>query len=249
MKRLHWPSVAVAWMSLGLLLAMALAAQVQGQEADASGPFDLVGIVVDDAGRPLVGAFVSLEDSDWGSISTDAGRFEIPSVTPGTVSLEVELLGYETLHWTGSVRESRPLSLTLAPRPIVLEGLNVVTSRFESRRKATGASVRWFDRADLVTSVSNDVIDFVATRAGLSRTTCRSVWDDECFMVRGRAVAPEVWIDEAPVVGGMDYLRTVRPYELYMVEVYAGGRQIRAYTPRFMERAAKTRLQPIAFVF
>ena len=62
-------------------------------------------------------------------------------------------------------------------------------------------------------------------------------------------MAPEVWIDEAPVVGGMDYLRTVRPYELYMVEVYAGGRQIRAYTPRFMERAAKTRLQPIAFVF
>jgi hypothetical protein len=34
-----------------------------------------------------------------------------------------------------------------------------------------------------------------------------------------------------------------------MVEVYGSGRAIRAYTPRFMERAAEYRLQPMPFVY
>lgn len=250
MRRMHWPTVAAAWLSLGLLLAMTLAAApAPAQERGADGPFALTGTVVDDAGRPLLGAFVSIEDSEWGSLTGESGRFELPDVTAGTVSITVELLGYETLRWTGAVRADTPLTLTLAPRPILLEGLEVVTNRFESRRKAAATSVRWFDRSDLATSVEYDVLDFVASRAGLSRVPCRGTWTTECFMVRGRPVAPTVWIDEAPMIGGMDYLRTFRPHELYMVEVYAGGRQIRAYTPQFMEQAAKVRLQPIAFVF
>lgn len=250
MRRLHWPTVAAAWLSLGLLLAMALsAAQGAAQDVDDRAPFDLVGTVLDEAGEPLVGAFVSFEGSEWGSLTNRSGRFELPSVTPGEVTLEAELLGYETLQWTATVRAGAPVTLTLSPRPILLEGLTVVTNRFESRRKAAGFSVRAFDRDDLATSMAPDILEFVATRAALSRVSCRGTWTTECFMVRGRAVAPSVWIDEAPVVGGMDYLRTFRPHELYMVEVYAGGRQIRAYTPRFMERAARIRLNPIAYVF
>jgi len=33
------------------------------------------------------------------------------------------------------------------------------------------------------------------------------------------------------------------------VEVYAGGAHIRVYTNGFLERAARTRLLPVAFVF
>ena len=51
------------------------------------------------------------------------------------------------------------------------------------------------------------------------------------------------------MVGGMEYLSVIPPHELYLVEVYASGRHIRAYTNHFMERAAKTRLRPMAFVF
>jgi len=35
------------------------------------------------------------------------------------------------------------------------------------------------------------------------------------------------------------------PHELYMVEVFQGGRHIRAYTHHFMERAAEQRLMPM----
>jgi hypothetical protein len=47
----------------------------------------------------------------------------------------------------------------------------------------------------------------------------------------------------------MDYLAAIAPHELHMVEVFGQGRHIRAYTTRFMERAAKTRLQPVAVLF
>ncbi len=78
---------------------------------------------------------------------------------------------------------------------------------------------------------------------------CRGRWSSNCLIVRGRAIEPSVWIDEAPVIGGLDYLNVMRPYELYMVEVYGGGRQIRAYTTQFMARAATTRLQPFAILY
>ena len=58
-----------------------------------------------------------------------------------------------------------------------------------------------------------------------------------------------MFIDEAQVLGGLEYLDSFAPHELYMVEIFGNGRHIRAYTPRFMERAAKQRLNPIALLF
>ncbi len=37
------------------------------------------------------------------------------------------------------------------------------------------------------------------------------VWSTECLLVRGRATEPSVRVDEAPVIGGLDYLRTIPP--------------------------------------
>jgi hypothetical protein len=238
---------------VGVVLTALLARDALAQEgglatADERAPFALVGTLTDASGQPLVGAFVSLADSEWGSLTNEAGRFRLPNVTPGEVSLSAELIGYETLVWSGRVSHDAPLTLTLESKPILLEGLNVVTDRFETRRRGTATSVRWFDRSALATSPQDNALDFLATR-GLTRTPCRGVWSSECFIVRGRATEPVVWVDEAPVIGGMDYLRGIPPHELYMVEVYASGRHIRAYTSHFMERAAKIRIRPAALLF
>ena len=197
------------------LAVMAVAMMARSAFAqDTVDPFDLTGTVVDERGQPLVGAFVSLSGSDWGSLTNEQGRFRIPDLYPGRVELTAEQLGYATLQWTGEVTEqSGPLTLQMEAQAVVLEGLTVVTDRFRSRRNATATTVRSFDRDRLATSPQPTVIDFV------------------------------------PVIGGMDYLASFRPHELYMVEVYARGRHIRAYTPQFMERAAKQRLRPIALLF
>jgi hypothetical protein len=239
--------------AVGIALAIAALALLVGQARaqDIAQPFDLRGTVVDaENGAPLVGAWVSLTGSEWGSISDDAGRFRIPDLYEGPVSLTVEQLGYETLEWSGEVTSaSSPLALRVRPQPVLLEGLQVVTDRFRSRRNAVATSVRSFDASDLTTSPQRTALEFVSQRALFGVVPCRGRWSTTCVRARGRVVEPTVYVDEAPIVAGLDYLDSMAPWELYMIEVYAGGRHIRAYTPQFMERAAKQRLNPIALFF
>jgi hypothetical protein len=236
------------WVAAVLAIAL-LARDGFAQEVRAVQPFDLVGTLSDEGGRPLVGAFVSLADSEWGSLTDETGRFRIPDVTPGVVTVRAELLGYEALEWQGAVEGGSALALTMSAKPILLEGLTVVTDRFESRRRSVATSVRWFDHDALATSPQPTALDFVKTRAGLFSVSCNGRWTSRCFMVRGRPTEPRVYVDEMPVFGGMEYLESMAPHELYMVEVYGSGRAIRAYTPRFMERAAEYRLMPMPFVY
>lgn len=237
-------------LALALVAVALMARSALGQERMSAGPFDLTGVVVDDRGEPLVGAFVALEGSDWGSLTDARGRFVLPDMAAGRIALTAEQLGYATLHWEGEVTgDSGPLMLRLEAQPVLLEGLHVVTDRFQSRRNAVATSVNLFDRSDLVSSTQPTVVDFVRARAGIVGTPCRGFSHSSlCFWSRGQVVEPRVYIDEMPVIGGLDYLESFRPHELYMVEVYARGRHIRAYTTQFMERAAKTRLMPLALL-
>ena len=192
---------------------------------------------------------MSFGDSDWGSLTDENGRFRIPGVLPGPVTLEVEQLGYETLEREGVVQKGDPLRFRMEAQPILLEGLTVVTDRFETRRRGTATSVRSYGRSDLATTPQETALDFIRARAGLSPVRCNGAWTNQCLRVRGRVTEPVVWVDETPVIGGIEYLEAMRPHELYLVEVYASGRHIRAYTNGFMERAAKQRLHPIALLF
>ncbi len=227
-----------------------LAISALAQEATEVEAFEAHGFVYGEKGEPLVGAFVSLTGSDWGSITNRAGRFRLPDMDPGTTSLTVEQLGYETLEWRGHLdRTTGAVELRMTARPVLLEGLTVVTDRFRGRRNATATSVRAFEREDLVTGAFEDVVQFVQARVGLSPAYCPpTAFSSICYRSRGRAFSPVVYVDEMPVIGGMDYLASVRPHELYMVEVYARGRHIRAYTHQFMERAARGRLQPVTII-
>ena len=238
---------------LGLLLAIVALALLarDGMAQQVAEPFELVGTVVDaDNGQALTGAWVSLVGSEWGSVTDDRGRFRIPDMDGGPLALSVEQLGYETLMWEGEAAEGDGLlELELTPQPLVLQGLQVVTDRFRSRRNAIATSVFAYDLNDLTTTAQRTALDFISLRAGSASVSCAGRRGDTCLIVRGRVVEPVVYIDEAPFLGGLDYLDSLAPYELYMIEIFGGGRHIRAYTPRFMERAAKQRLQPIALSF
>ena len=62
---------------------------------------------------------------------------------------------------------------------------------------------------------------------------------------RGSYVNPTVFLDEFRLIGGWAELELLPISHLYMIEVYGRGTHIRAYTHRFMERAARTRLAPL----
>lgn len=229
------------------LLLATRGARAQQQPA----PFELLGTVVDaDQGQPVVGAWIGLAGSEWGSVSGDGGRFRISGVTAGPLSLTVEALGYETLRWEGEVRAGvQPLALELSPDPFLIEGLRVVSDRFRARRNAVATSVFAYDAADLASTAQRTALELVEMRSGAAAVPCAGRRGGTCLFLRGRAVEPTVYLDEVPVLGGLEYLDTFAPHELHMIEVFAGGRHIRAYTPRFMERAAKQRLSPIALLF
>ena len=242
-------TIAVA--ALVLLARVGHAQDVPAEQPEAARAFDLVGTVVDDSnGSLLVGAWVSVTGSEWGSVTDDRGRFRIPNLSDGPIALTVEQLGYETLEWQGPVSaDVGPLELRATPQPVLLEGLRVVTDRFRSRRNAVATTVRAYDAADLTTTAQQTALEFVTLRTGTRAVACNGRYGGLCMYVRGRAVEPVVYIDESPVVGGLEYLESFAPWELYMIEVYGGGRHVRAYTPMFMERAAKRRLNPIPLFF
>lgn len=235
-------------LAMVVLAAAGLAGGV-GAQTPAEGKSQAVGTVTDEAGRPLVGAFVALEGSDWGTLTGEAGRFVLPVDHPDRVTLTAELIGYEKLVWRGRIEEGRELALTMTSRPILLEGLTVVADRLESRRRSTPVAVRWLGQEALATAAQENALEFVVARGGVTRVPCRGMWGNECVLARGSVVEPSVWVDESPFPGGFEYLRTLQPHELYLVEIYAGGRHIRAYTNRYMERAAELRALPMALLF
>jgi hypothetical protein len=234
------------------IAALALLARVGStQERDDSGvveELDVFGQVVDAAsGERLVGAWVGITGTDWGSISNAEGRFRIPDLQPGPLSLTVEQLGYETREWRGEVTPDNELLLVeLQPRPVILEGLEVVTDRFRSRRMAATTRVVAYDASDLTRATERNALEYVRYRTS-GIVSCNGRRGNSCVLVRGRSVEPVVYLDEAPLLGGLEYLETLQPWELHMIEVYGGGSHIRAYTPRFMERAAESRLLPLPF--
>lgn len=204
----------------------------------------ILGVVIDDAtGQPLANTLVSIEASEWASLTTEDGRFLLCGVGEGTHVVTAEQLGYATLKaYVETSREGDLNVVRMRPDPILLEGLEVVTDRFERRRKAAATTVRAFDQEDLARSGYWTAAEFVASRAGVFTTICEG--GTTCVVRRGRKVNPTVYLDEFPLIGGWFQLETLPTSQLYMIEVFSRGAHIRAYTHGFMERAAKVRLAP-----
>jgi hypothetical protein len=239
-------------MRVSILLALVLAVGVGGVRAQEQEENVLAGRVIDaTTGTPLVGAFVHLEGEDWGVLTGEEGTFRLPGVREGVLPVVVEQLGYgKEVHTARFGADSPPVLLALDPDPVLLEGIQVVTDRFERRRKALAVPSLAFDREDLVTSPAFNLLDFVAARTLLRPVRCGSLsFDGICAHVRGSLRPVSVYVDEAPVLGGLDYLEMMDPHEVQRVEVYRSGAHIRIYTQAFMERAGKIRLTPVAVLW
>lgn len=230
----------MAWVLVGALLA---ATSVVGAQEMEEKELALVGKVVDGTtGRPLLGAFVHLEGEDWGVVSDPDGLFRLPGVSAsGTLSIGVEQLGYVDLLETLAFPEEGEMAiLALTPDPILLEGLQVVLDRFERRRRAHAFSTQVLDREDLVTTPHVDLVDLIQSRSFLNPAHCPPGYVESlCAVVRGRVRPVSVYVDEMPMLGGLDFLSMVQPQELHLVEVYYSQGHVRVYTEGFMERTGR----------
>lgn len=220
------------------LLALAVAAPSAFAQGAA-----ISGRVVDAAsGRPLTGVRVHVESLDRRTVTDTTGHFTIAQVEPGLYAVMIRHLGYgERREDMIAAEGQEQATIQLAADPVVLEAINVQVNRFDRRRNALPFRVQTFRRAEFENAADRNARDAVLQRTGL--TPCGGT-DRECVRVRGRNTRIMLYIDERPAVGGLGELETVDPTEIYMVESYGGGAQVRVYTVTFMERAARSRLIP-----
>lgn len=212
----------------------------------------LAGTVVDHvSGEPIRHAEVYLPVRNIGFLTTEDGGFDIPDLPLGEHTVQVRRLGYRTASMQVEVTDPpHLLQLRMAPEPVVLEGLEIISDRFERRRRATPLSTRVFEVGDLLTSPATTMRDFLAGQAMVPIHPCplESLAFD-CVRVRGQLRSPAVYLDEMPLLGGLDALAGWSPQEFQLVEIYGRGRHIRVYTQHFLERAARTRLAPVPIWF
>ena len=237
--------------SLAALCALAVVASPAGAQQKPvckDGEARIVGVIVDsETDSPLAGAYVSVNASEWGSLTTDDGRFLLCEIPAGTHLVTVERLGYVTLESRVEADPSGdPVALQMHPDPVLLEGLEIVSDRFERRRRAVATTVRTYDEEDLASSVYWSAADFVDSSTGIMTAPCGIT---RCVYSRGRMISPTVYLDEFPLVGGWVELESIPTSQLFMVEVYGWGRHIRAYSHGFMKRAANVRLAPMPLWF
>jgi hypothetical protein len=225
------------------LAAFAFAFDVDAQTVAGDEPVvDLVGQVVDGGtGRAVVGAAVSVSETERFDITDDEGRFAL-SVPLGSVTLVVEQIGYAELRKSVTAdAESGPIRLELAPRPVVLEGLHVMIDRLAARRLATAMSVQTLGADELV-HAGSDLFEALRYGSGMMVVRCPTEAEiaDGCVYRHGSTTRPSVYIDEVPAEGGLYELAVYSPAEVYAVEVYGTGAQVRVYTRLFMDKIARS---------
>lgn len=236
---------------LALFAAAGVAAPVSAQQpaAPASGQA-VIGTVVDAAsGRPLPYALVGLENTIIRVLTDSTGAFVLSGVPTGVHNITASQLGYSQMTLPVAVAAgAEPVEFKLFPDPIAIEGIRVMGDRFRGRRNSLAVAATGFERERLLMSPTANVMDFLEQEGRLVAAECPGRQPIRaCFSRRGQVVQPQVFLDEAPLVGGLTQLAGYNPRDFALVEVIDQGMMIRAYTPMFMERLAKNprALEPI----
>lgn len=202
-----------------------------------------------DTFSPVSGVLVEVPGLDVATTTDSLGNFflDLPSA-PGYV-LYVEQLGYASGRVPVFADDFHlPVFISIAPDPVMLEGLKVVVDRFGTRRRSSISAVRTIDLEDLAMWVGRDMFTVLRARIAFLRRCPRDPFQ-YCVSSRGRTNRVRVCIDEMPALGGVDQLAAYPPSHFHLIEVYDRGRSIRAYSRRFVNKLTRNprRLLPLSF--
>lgn len=230
------------WRMAPLLLIAAFAPPVSlsGQNT----PARVSGRVIElERGNPVAEVLIEILGTSGGTLSDSLGRFVLPPGTSGRVRLRASRLGYADLVRELEVWGGAFLTITMRPRPLLIEGIALRLDRLEMRHNATPFASSAYVERELRTSPARDAIDFLARRDPSFRfIPCdgepdldTEVFPGACVLIRNRPVSLQIYVDEFEAVGGIEELRSYDMRDLYRVELYPRCAQIWVYTRWFME--------------
>lgn len=204
------------------------------------------------SGTPIPGAAVFVESENQGILADSLGSFVAADVTPGPQLITVKQIGYhdKAIAFTATGRPEDRVEIPLAPKPFMLDGITAVArnvetmeDRMRSRRGAATVGrglIRAYDREALLASGAATGLDFVDDHTIVRMMPCPAgEFQFFCIGRGARVRAPWVYIDEILQPEGLVALERLSPSDLYSVEVYFSGSEIRGYTYQFMERTAR----------
>jgi hypothetical protein len=234
--------------ALGLCASLGWPQTVLAQQPAAGPP--IVGTVIDSGtGRPLPYAMIAAEAGALPTLTDSTGVFRLAGLPPGIHNLTASQLGYSRLTLPVVVGAGmEPIEFKLFPDPIALEGISVMGDRFRGRRNALPIASQAYNQDRLRISPALNLMDFLETDAKLSAAVCPGRTQSRgCFNRRGQVVVPAVFLDEAPLIGGVAQLEGYPVNAFYLIEVIGNGLMIRAYTQGFMDQMSKNprALEPI----
>ncbi len=164
------PRCAVAGLLL-LLFPCSLMAGVTGK---------IAGKVIDMSTKePLIGAHVTIQGTRMGAAADASGDYFIINLPPGTYSLVVSFVGYETLIKTGvAVSSDRTTTVNIALSATVIEGTAVtVTAERPVVDKDVTASEQVLSSENLDRSGNKTVLEALETQAGVFMTPAPLAWE------------------------------------------------------------------------
>lgn len=196
---------------LGLAAVPVQPAAVQAQERGT-----VSGTVVEALSRrPLNGAQVVITGSGLGTITTTNGRFVIPDVPVGEVTVEAQIIGYRTASQTVTVRagEAATVDFELAQTAIQLDEVVVTGAGVATERKKLGNTVATINVASMESAPVRNISELLAAREpGVSAlTTGGMAGEGARIRIRGSASLsqlnqPIVYVDGIRVANGGGFI-------------------------------------------
>ncbi len=165
--------------------------------------------------------------------------------------------------------ELTPQPIMLDGVTAVVDNITTMERRIRSRRRSAAYQTRAFDQERLLRSVSSNALEFLARETrynpvpcpagvgnlgpsgsaarglGWGRAQASGYLSGNCLLRRGRVISPRVFVDEIPAFGGLDELESYPTAQIYALEVFSQGSEVRAYTYNFMQRMAR---RPMALI-
>jgi len=187
----------------------------------------IYGTVTDlDTKRPLPGANVMLDDTNFGAATDGTGHFEILNIPVGSYAIRVNMIGYKTqVRANIHALANRSTTVNLVLEPTVLSGTDiVVTAGYFERVKDAATSVRSVDYEE-IRSDPVGAYDIMSMMQSLPSVVSGADQSNE-IIVRGGSPGENLFV--------MDHLDI--PYAVHFPQQGTGGGPITMVSTDFIEK-------------
>jgi hypothetical protein len=217
----------VKWWTIAISAACAFAQAglVGAQDRPATGSVN--GRVLDQSGRGLAGAELTIPGSPLRVETDDAGEFRLKNVPAGDLQVRVRRLGFrpDTSIINVLAGQTVPFMISLAALPVMLSPVTILGKHYSGRlasfyqRRDRGLG-HYYTREEIEKRNPANTTDLLRTVPGIRLQPLG--FGRQTLRFRGARCPPLVWIDGSPLGAGEFDIDNVPARSIEAMEIYTG---------------------------